>query len=179
VTTSVRIVVADACVLINLMHVARLELCARLPGIELVVPDHVREEITRPHEQAELAASVARGDIRIEEITDAASIALFAELTTRLGRGEAACLSMAIEKGWMVASDEKGRFRREAKERIGEKRIVGTPELLVLAIQAGLLSVDDADEDKATLAARRFKMNFASFRDLVASSGTPRSDSTC
>lgn len=170
-TTSVRIVVADTCVLINLMHVARLELCARIPGVELVVPDHVREEITRPEEKAALAACLARGDLQIEEITDSAAVALFAELTGRLGRGEAACLAIAAEKGWMVASDEKGRFRREAQERIGKDRLLGTPDLLALAIQAGLLTIEEADKDKGVLEGHRFKMGFASFRDLVALHG--------
>ena len=39
-TTPQIIVVTDANVLINLMHVARLDLCARLPGDGFVVPDH-------------------------------------------------------------------------------------------------------------------------------------------
>jgi predicted nucleic acid-binding protein len=164
VTKSVHIVVADASVLINLMHIARLEMCARLPGFELVVPDHVREEITRPEQKASLAASVERGIIRIEDITELAAIELFADLTVHLGRGEAACLAIAAERGWMVASDEKGRFRREARERIGQDRLLGTPELLVLAMQAGLLTVEDADTDKRALERRRFKMDFASFR---------------
>jgi hypothetical protein len=43
-TSVVRIVVTDSNVLINLMHVSRLDLCGRIPGHEFVVPDHVREE---------------------------------------------------------------------------------------------------------------------------------------
>lgn len=170
-TTSARIIVADASVLINLMHVARLALCACLPGFELVVPDHVREEISRPEQSAALTACVERGIIQIEEITDIAAIAVFAELTVHLGRGEAACLAIAVEKGWMVASDEKGRFRREAKERIGQDRLLGTADLLVLAIQAGRLTIEEADGDKAALEERSFKMDFASFRDLVRGTG--------
>src|SRR6185436_3871157 len=104
-TTPVRIVIADTSVLINLIRVARLEMCARLPGFEFVVPDHVREEISDPAQQAALAGVVARGVIRIEPITDVEAIAQFSELTAHLGRGEAACLAIAVEKGWMVASD--------------------------------------------------------------------------
>ncbi len=37
-----RVVVTDANVLINFMHVGRLSLCADLPNLEFVVPDHVR-----------------------------------------------------------------------------------------------------------------------------------------
>ena len=37
----------------------------------------------------------------------------------------------------------------------------------MLAIQAGLLTVEEADADKATLERRRFKMPFGSFADVV------------
>lgn len=46
-TTLLRIVVTDASVLINLMHVSRLGLLAKIPNHEFVVPEHVREEICR------------------------------------------------------------------------------------------------------------------------------------
>ena len=49
-----RIVVSDANVLINLMHVGRLDICGRLPGFEFVVPNHVREEIMLPEQRAAL-----------------------------------------------------------------------------------------------------------------------------
>ena len=166
-TPSRRIVVADANVLINLMHVARLDMCARLRGYEFVVPDHVREEITEPAQRAALDDAVTRGVFRIEAITDLNTVALFAELTVHIGRGEAACLAIAVEKGWTLASDEKKRFRREAETRLGKDRLIGTAELFVLAIQAGLLAIDEADADKAVLEQRRFKMPFRSFRDLM------------
>lgn len=43
-----RVVVTDANVLINLMHVSRLGLLAKIPDHEFVVSEHVREEITNP-----------------------------------------------------------------------------------------------------------------------------------
>jgi predicted nucleic acid-binding protein len=93
-----RIVVADANVLINLMHVSRLDMCAQLRGYEFVVPDHVREEVTEPAQRAALDDAVARGVLRVEAITDLNAVALFAELTVRIGRGEAACLAIAVEE---------------------------------------------------------------------------------
>jgi hypothetical protein len=39
--------------------------------------------------------------------------------------------------------------------------------VFVLAIKAGLLTVEDADADKLTLEGRRFKVSFASYRELV------------
>jgi hypothetical protein len=44
---------------------------------------------------------------------------------------------------------------------------MGTADVFVLAIRAGLISISDADADKALLAQRRFRMPFASFGELV------------
>ncbi len=162
-----RIVVTDANVLINLTHVGRLEMCARLPGYEFVVPDHVRGEIKDATQLASLDDAIRRGVFRIETITNLDSVALYAALTVRIGRGEAACLTLAVERGWIVASDDRKRFRREAETRIGRDRIIGIKELYLLAIGAGLLDFDEADADKALLERRRFTMDFKSFRDLV------------
>ncbi len=161
-------IVADANVLINLMHVARLELCANLPGLEFVVPDHVREEIMLPEQRTTLDQAVAAGTFEVTSITKPDDIALFANLTRHLGRGESACLVLAVRHGWTVASDEKRRFRREAIHRIGEDRLIGTADLFIRAIRHSLITIDEADADKATLEERRFKMPFGSFREVVA-----------
>ena len=42
-----------------------------------------------------------------------------------------ACLVLAIRHGWLVASDEKRRFRREAINRIGADRILRNPAIYV------------------------------------------------
>ena len=60
-----------------------------------------------------------------------------------MGKGESACIAIAEQREWLVASDERGRFLRIAKERLGEGRILNTPGLFVLGIRAGLLSVED------------------------------------
>ncbi len=163
-----RVVVADANVLINLMHVARLDLCGALPDLEFVVPNHVREEIKRPGQREALDKAVAEGVFQIALITEPEDIDLFAELTAHLGRGEAACLVLAIRHGWIVASDEKRRFRREAMRRIGDDRILGTADLYIRAIRAGLVTIEEADADKATLETRRFRMPFGSFSEVAA-----------
>lgn len=166
-TPSHCIVVTDANILINLMHVARLDLCANLPDYGFVIPDHVREEIKNPSQRAALDDAIARDVFRVESITEIDTIALFDELIAHIKRGEAACLALAVEHGWTVASDEKRRFRREAENRIGRDRIIGTREIYLRAIGAGLLTIDEADADKTLLAGRRFKMEFESFAELM------------
>jgi predicted nucleic acid-binding protein len=85
-----------------------------------------------------------------------------------MGAGEAATLALACEKGWAIASDEKKAFRRQALARLGRGNILTTPGIYVAAIEAGLLSVEEADRDKAKLEAQRFTMSFPSFRELLA-----------
>lgn len=158
----------DANVLINLIHVDRLELFAELPDLEFVIPDHVRIEIKLPDQRAALDSAIDRGLLRIELITDPKDIAMFVELTKQLGRGEAACLVLALRHGWTVASDEKRRFRREAVSRIGDDRIIGTVDLFVRAINSDLITIDESDTDKALLEERRFRMPFRSFHEIVS-----------
>ena len=162
------VVVTDANIPINLIHVARLHFCGDLSDYDFVVPDHVREEITREQQRAVLDRAVAQGNLRIASITDPTGLSEFAELTAVLGRGEAACVVLAAMHGWNVLSDEKGRFRRELEARIGTGRLMGTADLFVMAIRAGMISVTEADADKALLEQRRFRMPFASFRELVS-----------
>lgn len=164
---ALRIVVTDSNVLINLMHVSRLRLLAQLPGHEFIIPDHVRAEITESAERAELDAAITSGWLKVESLQDLEAIELFAELIAHIGRGEAACIAIAVKRGWHIASDEKRRFRREAEARVGADRLLGTVDVFVLAIKAGVLSAHEADADKRTLEGKRFKMPFASFRDRV------------
>ncbi len=161
------VVVTDANVMINFIHIGRLELLARLPGLRFVVPEHVVAEITDAAQAAELRAALERGDVDEVRMTDAVEIARFAALTETLGRGESACLALAEARGWAVASDERRAFHRTAVERIGEDRLLSTPALILRAIRAGLATVAEADDWKALLEQRRFRMKFASFGDLL------------
>lgn len=162
-TSRVVCVVTDSNVLINLMHVSRLGLLGRIPDHEFVVPEHVYEEITNADQRRTLDETIADGAVRLEPITDLEALVLFSELIVHIGRGEAACIALAVKNGWSIASDERRRFRREATAHVGETRILGTPELYVMAIRAGLLTVEQADADKLVLERRRFKMAFGSF----------------
>jgi predicted nucleic acid-binding protein len=107
------------------------------------------------------------GVLEVVSISDLGSLQQFSELTERLGRGEAACLVVAEAAGYSIASDERGLFARLVSERLGTERLLTTPDLYVAAIRAGVLTVADADTDKATLEGRRFRMRFASFADLI------------
>ena len=161
------VVVTDANVLINLIHTRRLAILGELPGLRFVVPDDVVAEVTDEDQRLRLTEAMAAGTLTSCSLTDIAELSVFAELRPVLGAGEAACLAAAQARGWHIASDEQRRFAREVLARLGEGRLLTTPINYVRAIQAGLLSVAEADADKTLLASRRFVMRFASFADLL------------
>lgn len=162
-----RVVVTDANVLINLIHAGRLDLLGALTAFEFVVPDHVVAEITVPGQQQALQIAFTRGTLRQQSITDPRELATYAGLRRIMGRGEAACLAMAEAREWLIASDEKRRFRREVIARLGGGRLVTTAGLFILAIRAGTLSVEGADQAKEVLQRHRFRLPFESFRELL------------
>lgn len=164
---STTVVVADTSVLINFIHARRLHLFGVLNDFRFVVAEQAVEEVTRPEQAEALEDAIRSGHVEPETSTDIAEIGLYTELRHILGRGEAASLAMAEFRGWLLACDEKGRFLREARERLGENRLINTPGLIVLAIRGGHLSVQQADEIKGVLEMRRFKMPFESFADVV------------
>ncbi len=161
----VRILLTDANILINFLHLGQIDLLACLPGLRCVVPDHVVNEVRDPGQAETLRGALARGILDSVVIDDPAAIELYADLHRIMGEGEAACLALASSRGWWIASDERRRFRREVEARIGLKRLVTTPGLIVYAIRAGLVTVDVADEWKSLLESKRFKMAFQSFKD--------------
>jgi predicted nucleic acid-binding protein len=108
-----------------------------------------------------------QGFLREEILIEIPALRLYAELVATLGKGEAACLSLAVTNGWMIASDERRKFRREVLARLGPDRLLNTPGLLFLAIRLGALSIAEADAALQILAGRRFKVKLKSFRELL------------
>ena len=167
-----KVVVTDSCVIINLIHVSRLGMLGGLAGYEFVIPDHVYDEIAVADQRAALDQAVGEGCLKVESITDLDAITHFAVLCSTLGRGESACLAMAQDKGWMIASDERRLFRKEVIARLGEGRLLTTADLYVLGIRNGHLTVEEADRDKEILESRRFRMCISSFAQVA---GGPKS----
>ena len=162
-----RVVVTDANVLINLIHVDRLALLGAPVGFDFVVPPEVVAEVSIAEHAAALATALEAGHLRPLAFEGTAELEFYAQHVQVLGKGESACLAMAEVRGWYVASDERGRFLRLATERLGVDFILNTAGIFVLAIRASLLTVDEADEHKRVLEEHRFKMRFSSFRDVL------------
>ena len=165
------IFVTDASVLINLIHVDRLDLLGALVGYEFIVPPEVEAEVRLPAHSQALARAFDAGHLRRQAFTSTDELALYAEHTHVIGRGEAACLAMAEVQGWYVASDEQHKFLKLVKERLGTGRILNTLRVFDLAICANVITAKEAYEDKLVLA--ELKMRLSSFRELEAPRLTP------
>ncbi len=161
-------VALDASVLINLLVLDRTGLLAALPDIGFAVPEPVVAEIRRPDQARALQNTIASGHVRIVRNISPTELGEIGRLRRLIGHGEAACLALANARGLLVACDERGRFLRLAEELIGKGRILTTPGLIVLAIRACLITVEEADEMKATLERHRFRMPFGSFQERVS-----------
>ena len=161
-----RVVVVDASVLINFIHVDRLDILGRLSGFEFVVPEQVVAEVSDPDQAPKLADALQAGHLQKEPSVAPLELEIFAELRQIMGRGEAACLAMAQTRQWLIACDERGVFLRQAQAQLGADRIMNTPGILLLAIRQGILAVEEADHLKDILEHHRFKMNFVSFREI-------------
>jgi len=165
--STLRIVVTDSNILINLLHAECLHLLGQLNGYEFVVLEDVIAEISVPAQAATLADAIERRVLKREALSSLDALALYSELTRTMGKGEAASLAAAVTSGALIACDEKRAFLRQARARLGDGRILTTPGFLVLAIHAGLLTVEEADAIKALLETKRFRMSFASFQDAL------------
>lgn len=133
------------------------------------MPDEVVAEILNEEQSAALRAAIDASHLASVGFQGTEELTAFAVLASFLGKGESACLALAQQRGWWVASDEGGAFRREAQQRLGSVRLINTPGLLLSAIRAGILTVEEADQAKAVLEQHRFRVRFKSFRDLLES----------
>jgi predicted nucleic acid-binding protein len=164
---TIRIVIADTSVLINLAHTGHLGLLGGTPGYRFFVTDEVLAEVQDPSQKAMVDGAIADGVIDTTMIQTVEELAAYSDLTIILGSGESACLAVAQSRGWYLACDERRVFLREARARIGEHRLVNTPGLYILWIRSGILTVAEADAAKAAQESRRFRMTFGSFQELV------------
>lgn len=157
----------DACILINLLRAHRLDLLGAVPPYVFCVPIEVLGEITYPDQQAELKEALDRGWIQEARLEAIEELQIFAQANEQLGSGESACLALAQTRTWILGTDDSKGIKWKKVVSASGLPVLNTPGILLLAIQQRVLTVEQADEIKALLEANRFRMGFASFRELV------------
>jgi predicted nucleic acid-binding protein len=161
------LVVTDSSFLINFLVVDRMDILRRLPQFRFHVVNHVRAEIRYESQRARLHAATESGAVTEIEITDPAEIPLYEEFRSFLGDGESASLAVAVSRGWVIAADEKGRFRRELFSRLGEDHLLDTLGALLTAIRAGIITVAQAEGLRIQLEEHRFQLDPTPFDELL------------
>lgn len=164
------VVITDTSVLINFLVLDRAGLLAGVPTHRFVVTDHVRAEITAHyHEQLQRLEQAFSAHI-LEEITvsDLPEVQLFAELTAKgLGIGECSAIAVAVHRQFTLAIDDKQAIKKVASLDL-HVPIFTTESLMVLLIQQGALSVDEADAMKLEWETNhRFRLTFSSFKERI------------
>jgi predicted nucleic acid-binding protein len=165
-------VCVDTCVFVNFAIVARVELMVQIVGFTFHVPQEVVDEVTVKAQKQKLEEVLSSGGLRKTSLHDVVELEHFARYSQRFGKGESACLAIAVCRGWVLATDEMKDKRLKKEIATLGVRIVNTPGLLVKAIQQGLLSIDNADSIKAELEKNRFKMDFHSFQQFAGGPST-------
>lgn len=161
------LVVADSSFLINFLLLDQMALLGGLREFSFRVLNHVTAEVRYEVQQARLQAALAADIVSEIEITAPAEIILYDELRRVLGDGEAASLALAVSRRWVIAADEKGRFRRELFERLGENYLLDTVGALVTAIKVGVITVEQAEALRVQLRENRFEMDPRPFHELM------------
>ncbi len=149
-------VALDSSLLINFLAIDRTEILANLPGFRFHVLNHVINEVVDTAQRPRLEEALDKSHVTAFEMTDIGTIADYLSLRRRLGDGESATIAAAAHHGWIVGMDERGRAKREAIDRVGVGSVLNTPGILVLSVRTGQLSLDDAEEIRLELAARRY-----------------------
>jgi len=165
--------IIETSVLVNFLKIGRTDLLAKHPTYRFVVPDLVRNEVTRYYavQVARLDAAIAAGELLPDNpagATDPAELAAFAAMSTiKIGNGERAAIAAAAARGLPLAMDDRRAWRWSASFSAAVPR-EDTVTIVVALIKAGVLSVAEADTIKADWQANhKFTLTFGSFAERI------------
>jgi predicted nucleic acid-binding protein len=89
---------------------------------------------------------------------------MYVELSSSLGLGEASCLSVAISRGFVLATDDLAARREAAKRGV---RLTGTLGVLIRLVREGHLSLTAANDILRQMIAWRYRSPVTSLDDLL------------
>jgi hypothetical protein len=170
------LLIADTSVLINFLNIDGMHLIGRHQP-PCAVTQHVIGEVTNffPEQQERLQAALADGHlVEVISVADPDEVALFGRLqqpSGRLGIGESSAIAVAIKRGYALAIDDRRAIRDAHALAAAEGAsllVLRTPDILVRLIQAGQLSVEQADVLLVSWRTQHsFNITIGSFADLI------------
>ncbi len=145
------LLIADTSVLVNFLNIDRMDLIGRhLP--RCVITEHVIAEVTEyyPVQKDRLTQALAAGHLELIPVIDDHEVEMFGRIQQagRLGTGESSAIAVALLRGYSLAIDDR-RAIKDASSMALERgillSILGTRDIVVRLINAGLLSIEQAD----------------------------------
>jgi predicted nucleic acid-binding protein len=143
-------IVVNTTVISNFAAVDRLGLLRELFGVVHIPPQVYQEIRTGLEEGYRFYEGIedlihplsAEGWIRMVGVGDEGALRQLDDLLNHLDQGEAACVALAVERGWAVLTDDAA-ARKEAR-RLGVS-LSGSVGCLALAVERGLCTVDEGN----------------------------------
>lgn len=164
-----QVVLLDSSVLINFLVIGRLGLLVDHPHYRFLITGHVRSEILDGNQRRRLRAALHRQEFEITVIDDLDELQTFGQLSQggTLGPGECAVLAAARHRGLMVAVDDK-LAKRTAEKLVGAAYVLDTVTIICSLIEAGALTVREADKFIGTWSRNNFTPTCRSFAELIS-----------
>lgn len=143
-------VISDTTVISNFASIGEMSLLQRLYD-RLYIPVEVYDEIVQGLREGYgfyrvvepvLSPLCREGWIEMVSLAGEAEIAFLGSLPTRLGRGEASCLSIAKHRKWLLLTDDKAAREEARKHGVPVSGSVGS---LVLAVERKHCSLHQAN----------------------------------
>jgi len=161
-------IVLDTSVLINYIHVDRLDLIAGC-WAEIRVVEQVQQELEYDEQRLVFERALAISQIQVFSVDDPVLIADALKIyqVDRRGKGESYSFVYASASNLPLAIDDK-RARSLFATKDATLKMCTSKDLMVKALRMGLVSVAEADEIKDIWANQcRYRLKVESFRDLL------------
>lgn len=133
--------------LLSFGKAGKLDLLAKTPQFQWRITPLVRGELKSAPTRDAVERLVVAGVISPIELDsdDEQALAVLADWSELVDPGEAESIAMALARGWLVAIEDLS-ARRLLERRVGPGHWINCADVLVAAVQAGELSLREADE---------------------------------
>ena len=165
-------VIANTTAISNFASVGRLDLLQALLGevfISSGVYDEIQDGLQEGYDfysdlEGLIYPFTEEGWLRLTSLEGEDELKLYGSLPKQLHWGEASCLAIARHRGWALLTDDK-KARKVARE--WGITLSGTLGVLVQAVQAGLLTVDEGNGLLREMIAKGYRSPYADLRLLL------------
>jgi predicted nucleic acid-binding protein len=166
-------IVSNTTVLSNFASIGALDRLRELYG-EVYLPTEVYQEIEHGLEEGYsfysgiedvLYPGNRDGWLRLTTLRGEDEIKLFSSMPGRLHAGEASCLAIAQQRGWLLLTDDKAARQQAILRKVA---VTGTVGCLILGIERGLWSLEQANGWLEKIVASGFRSPVTDLSGLVA-----------